>query len=86
MTLKGDVLSKFGNRPAWFIRPNDILQIHDLDASPETLADMSEATVLNGINIFEIVAVEANISGSEESVTIQLETPASRLDFELVNI
>lgn len=86
MTLKGNILSKFGNRPAWFIRPNDILQIHDLDASPETLEDMSEATVLNGINIFEIVAVEANISGSEESVTIQLETPASRLDFELVSI
>jgi hypothetical protein len=86
MILKGPILSKYGNRPAWFIRPNDILQIQDLDASPDTLADMSESTVTNGINIFEVIAVDVNISGSEESVTIQLETPASRLDFELVNL
>ena len=86
MILKGPILSRFGNRPAWFIRPNDMLQIHDLDASPETLADMSESVVTNGINIFEVIAVDVNISGSEESITIQLETPASRLDFELVNI
>jgi len=86
MTLKGSILSKFGNRPAWFIRPNDILQIHDLNPSPATLEDMSEAVVTNGINIFEVVAVDVNISGSEESITIQLETPASRLDFELAKI
>jgi len=85
MILKGPILSRFGNRPAWFIRPNDILQIHDLDASPETLEDMDESTVTNGINIFEVIAVDVRISGSEESVTIQLETPASRLDFELVS-
>lgn len=86
MTLKGPILSRFGNRPAWFIRPNDMLQIHDLDASPATLEDMTESVVTNGINIFEVIAVDVNISGSEESVTIQLETPASRLDFELVAI
>ncbi len=86
MILKGPILSKFGNRPAWFIRPNDILQIHDLDASPATLEDMSESTVTNGINIFEVTAVDVNISGSEQSITIQLETPASRLDFELVSM
>jgi len=85
MILKGPILSKFGNKPAWFIRPNDIIQIHDLDASPATLGDMSASTVTNGINIFEVTAVSVNISGSEESVTIQLETPASRLDFELVS-
>lgn len=84
MTLHGTVLSRTGGpTQAWFMRPNDMIQIHDLDPSPETLADMTASVVTNGINIFEIVAVEVNVIN--ESVTIQLETPASRLDFELVS-
>ncbi|HDY87256.1 MAG TPA: hypothetical protein ENH82_03965 [bacterium] len=83
MIIHGQALYKTGIKPAWYMQPHEIIQIQDLNPDPDSLTDMSSDPVTNGQNIFEIVGVDVDVSTRQ--VIIQLDTPASRLDYELVS-
>lgn len=66
--------------PCWEIRPNDIIQISDLEVDPDSLADLSAATILNGKNILRVVSLDAT---DKMEATVQLDSRSDRLDFLL---
>lgn len=80
LTIKGFVRDNYGRKiAAHQIRPGKNILIRDLRASPQTLADMTSSDVLNGINIFRIVQVDAK----PFEATLQLDNEGDRLDLYL---
>ncbi len=79
--IRGYVRDNYGRKiPAHRILPGRNILIRDLRPSPDTLTSMTSANVLNGINIFRIVQVDAK----PFEATLQLDNEGDRLDFILV--
>lgn len=80
LTIRGHVRDHLGRRiAAHRILPGTNILVHDLRPSPEALTSIRSTNVLNGINCFRIVQVDAK----PYEATIQLDNEGDRLDFFL---